>query len=348
MLGYSRAEDRTTLHEDDTSVGTRFIESASSKKDALLSLLKSFVRNRPYSYAKYASGAFAESVDEAIASGRYDVLIIDHAQMGWLLERRGTLPVIVIEHNVEYDLYRKLYHETPVLKWPLKALYRREYRLMYGIEKTLIAAAAQVWTLNDDDKRALAEHFGAEQVHAIHIPGGFDTYADLPKTYGVAMLGTWSWEANRKGLEWFVDAVMPYLDARIDVHVGGVGAEWIKGRYANLVHHGFVEDAQAFLARARCIAVPSTSGSGIQIKTLDAISTGVPVVTTSVGVRGIDALPQSVSVADDPRLFAQRAEAAVSGYNAGDRSGHTWSVRRKSAFEATLSALLRGISGKGE
>jgi glycosyltransferase involved in cell wall biosynthesis len=344
VFGYRRQDDNQSHHENDEIVDTKYIESASSKIDALFSLLKSFVKNKPYSYAKYCSSKYINKVRNEISSGKYDALIIDHAQMSWLLKANTNLPVIFIEHNVEFDLYRELSLNTPAAKLFLKTLYFREYKLMHAIEKEIITGADQVWTLNDTDKTNLVNSFNAKHVHSIHIPGGFETFLEVKeKEYSVAMLGTWSWDANRKGLEWFVDSVLPSLNNNIDVHVGGVGAEWVKDQYENVIYHGFVDDAQEFLSKSKCIIVPSTSGSGIQIKTLDAISTGVPVVTTSIGVRGIDALPNTVHVVDDAKMFAKKMEDTVD-HDTSDKSGYDWSVQRKNEFKNKLQILVGDVN----
>ena len=67
---------------------------------------------------------------------------------------------------------------------------------------------------------------------------------------------------------------------------------------------GFVEDAATFLGGGRVVAVPAVAGSGIQVKTLDAIAAGRPTVATTLALRGIDSPPATVRVADEPAEMA--------------------------------------------
>ena len=54
--------------------------------------------------------------------------------------------------------------------------------------------------------------------------------------------------------------------------------------------------------------VPIRIGSGIRVKVLDAMSHGVPVISTSVGCEGIPALDESeVLIRDDTKGFADAA-----------------------------------------
>jgi glycosyltransferase involved in cell wall biosynthesis len=52
--------------------------------------------------------------------------------------------------------------------------------------------------------------------------------------------------------------------------------------------------------------VPIQAGSGIRIKTLEAMALGVPVVSTTVGAQGLDVThTQELMLADQPDEFAQ-------------------------------------------
>jgi glycosyltransferase involved in cell wall biosynthesis len=55
----------------------------------------------------------------------------------------------------------------------------------------------------------------------------------------------------------------------------------------NVFIHGKVTDLKAFLGENGILLVPLRSGSGIRIKILEALSMGVPVVSSTVGFEGI-------------------------------------------------------------
>jgi hypothetical protein len=86
----------------------------------------------------------------------------------------------------------------------------------------------------------------------------------------------------------------------------------------------------------------------VQIKTLDAVATGLPVVATSVALRGIDDPPSTVTLADDPRAFA----AALARLAAQPRDEQAlaaaiaWTTRRAERFRtAVAEAAARVIAG---
>jgi polysaccharide biosynthesis protein PslH len=148
------------------------------------------------------------------------------------------------------------------------------------------------------------------------------------------LLGTWTWQPNQEGLQWFFECVYPRLPTSISIQVAGKGADWLQNRYPNVRYCGFVPDAQAFIAQAKVMAIPVVSGGGIQIKTLEAISSGVSIVATPTALRGITDYPRSVKVASAPQEFADRAIELISQPTTDHqrRDAMVWSQKRWGDF----------------
>jgi len=75
---------------------------------------------------------------------------------------------------------------------------------------------------------------------------------------------------------------------------------------------GFVPDIAVELARADIVAVPVRYGSGTRVKILEAFAHRIPVVSTAVGVEGIDAADGvHLLVGDSPETFATACAALL-------------------------------------
>jgi glycosyltransferase involved in cell wall biosynthesis len=69
---------------------------------------------------------------------------------------------------------------------------------------------------------------------------------------------------------------------------------------------GYVDDLEPYLEKAAVMVVPLRAGGGMRVRILEAFARGMPVVTTSIGLEGIDARSgEEVLVADDPQDFAR-------------------------------------------
>jgi glycosyltransferase involved in cell wall biosynthesis len=305
VCGYVRSGDSHKKLNHERPVGVRHIETETARIKALVWFLGALLRSQAYSVYKYISREYQESVRRLIGQNNYALCVIDHAQMGWILKiLPADLPVVFVAHNVEEKIYatqaknsRNLFRQK---------VMRREQRLIDRLERSLAAKSLQVWTLSTAD----ASYFGSFAgvgAFSLGVPSAFDPPGSDFVTFerDIGILGTWTWGPNALGLEWFFAEVYPKLPEKLRIHVAGKGAEWLINKYANVEYLGFVNNAAEFLKSSRVVAIPSTQGSGIQIKTLDAIASGAPVVATSVALRGIECPPSSVVVADHCDAFAR-------------------------------------------
>ena len=116
---------------------------------------------------------------------------------------------------------------------------------------------------------------------------------------------------NSDALSWFIRDVFPLvrrtLPAVILTVAGEVTRDKIKGLdLTNIVFSGYIPDLLPCYEKARIFIAPLRYGAGIKGKILEAMSYGLPIVTTAVGAEGIglgdgeDAL-----IATDRDAFAQ-------------------------------------------
>src|SRR3712207_1579289 len=84
VVGYLRKGDALEHEPKQTLVvDERYTETSKSKVYPILWLGLSFLKSLPYSSTKYYSSAYVKLVNEHLSSGSYDVVIIDHSQLGW-------------------------------------------------------------------------------------------------------------------------------------------------------------------------------------------------------------------------------------------------------------------------
>ena len=53
---------------------------------------------------------------------------------------------------------------------------------------------------------------------------------------------------------------------------------------------GFVEDVSSWFSSSLCLVAPLILGAGVKIKILEALSSGIPVITNDIGIEGIRAV----------------------------------------------------------
>lgn len=279
VFGFARTE--ASVPNGSTRVEIRAVESASAGWAKYGWLLRSFLSGAPYICEKFRSSAYLDHLHGATRLGKADVLVIDHAQMGWLLPFAETLALntVLIAHNHEAALYQaEAARQTSGIK---RAMLGRDSALVDILEHRLADQADQVWTLSASESSAFSAMTRQHKISLMPLAGRMlpARPARHPIRYDIGLLGTWSWDVNGQGLDWFVQRVMPLLPKQLQVRVAGRGSERVNGKQANLVGMGFVDDPVRFVHEARVLAVPTIAGAGIQLKTIEAIASGTPTST---------------------------------------------------------------------
>ena len=314
VLGYMRKDDVFELNPQEILVDQRYIETKKAKFYPILWLILSILIVLPYSAAKYYSQAYIKTVKNLLSNNKYDAVIIDHPQLGWLeplIKDKDKL--ITIAHNIEHEIYLDSYKNARNLisRW----IYKREAHLVKQMEDKLATTAREIWALTEHDAKYFStlEGAGAGKVRVSHLPPGLEKLPDkqIGKEFDIGLIGSWPWKPNEEGLQWFLQKVYPHLSTNLSIHVAGRGAEWLIDKYPNIKYRGFVPDAQEFMAQAKVVAIPILSGGGIQIKTLDAIASGSAIVATPVALRGISDPPQTLQRAKQPEDFANLLVSAI-------------------------------------
>ena len=341
ILAYLRPDDPPPA-PGEVCVGRRRLETRDAGIRALAWGLRAVAAREPYTVAKWRSRGYSRAVRDAMAE-QPEAVIVDHAGLRAFAPFADPkpAPMVFIAHNAEGEMYGRLAEESRgrAGRW----VNAREARLIRGVERELAGRVDQVWTLTDSDAGYFRDLDPAADVRTLEVASAMAPPAEPPEPEcDVAVIGSWNWDANARGLRWFADEVVPRLPEDMSVAVAGRGADWLAGRSANVEVRGVVADAQRFMAAGRVVAVPSVAGGGIQIKTLDAIACGAPVVATEVAARGIGDLPSSVAIARDAEAFAAEVvRLATSADRDAARSGAlAWSEARRRRFRAAINSWV--------
>lgn len=119
---------------------------------------------------------------------------------------------------------------------------------------------------------------------------------------------------NVEGLRWFLSEVWPAFAAsaaRLHVY-GRVGSAIDATCHDNLQLHGLVEDLAAVYQASDLIINPVRFGAGLKIKTVEALASGLPLITTTEGARGLAPhAGRAFLVADDAAGFKQHLQTLL-------------------------------------
>lgn len=295
--------------------------AASTAMKRLLQI-QSLLTPRSYEWLAHREDAFAKTLDSMLAEDRYDVVHFEFPYMASYKTRKahrnGAGPVFLLdEHNIEYDIIRQTADAGG-------GLFRRAYSAINW--RKLRAEELSSWTRLDgctltsarDQERLLAD---APKTRTAVVPNGVDLESFRlrespapiePKT--LLFFGAIDYYPNTDGLRFFLDEVMPRLRAQIPgVRLRVVGKsppeEILARRAPDVEVTGEVPDVRPHIERAAAVVVPLRLGGGTRLKVLEAMAMGKAVISTTLGVEGLDVKDgRDVLIADDPEGFVKQTE----------------------------------------
>lgn len=212
------------------------------------------------------------------------------------------LPVVLDAHNVESEVVSRLAQRHPS-RWRRHA-YAWTSAWARRWELGAAGNAAQVWAVSEQEAR----WFRAACGDVVVIPNGVDIPDEPPplsRDASLIFVGSLHAQFNRDGLAWFLHHCWPGIRAGSPtavLHVVGAGAEDFRGD--GIVAHGFVPRLEDVYRLARVAIIPLQDGAGTRLKALEAMAYSRPIVSTTIGVEGIDLIPErDALVADDAAAF---------------------------------------------
>lgn len=219
-------------------------------------------------------------------------------------------PILLDTH----DLQARQYVLRNQSGWTLPVTAR--YEDMLEFELSCMRQADVLIHLNDEEATTF-EKLLPDKRHALLYPavppiepgpGGEDLIIVASANY-----------ANFVGLVWFLTEVLPLApDVSVQI-LGNIDREVRRRapklfkRYAALFR-GRVEDLDAAYARAAAVLLPTTRGHGISIKTIEAMSSGAPLIATPHAFRGLSldlAALGNVTLAANAAAFAAALRCAA-------------------------------------
>ncbi len=276
--------------------------------------VKSLFTGRPFLIERDDSLAMRQAIHRLLDQHAFDAVHADQLSMAQFAVDLPLSLRILDEHNAVWTIVQRAARREG--RGPLRLPAEIECWKLRRYEGQICRRFDRVTVVSEDDRVAL-ERASQSRLPTATIPIAVDTSelafrpraADARRILSVA---TMFYPPNAEGVHWFATEVFPLVrraipDAQLDV----VGSR-PPARITRLATPdnginvtGYVADLEPLLRRSAVLIVPVHAGSGMRVKILEAFARGIPVVSTRVGVEGIDVRAgEHLLVADEPREFA--------------------------------------------
>lgn len=275
-------------------------------RNLFLSLLTPY----PFLVSIYLSRHFREAITRELGRGDYDLI---HAETFYIMPNlpQTKIPTLLVEQTIEYLVYQQFVRDFKF--WPVKPLLYFDVLKINLWEKYYWRRASRLAAMSDSDRQMMNQTVKDKKVDVVAngVDGEFFSRVKPHGGQTVLFIGNFKWLPNRDAAHFLVKDIWPKIVARLpQARLLIVGrnptAEITALAGPGIKIDGDVADIRTAFSQASVLLAPIRNGRGTKYKVLEAMACGLPVVTTKLGIEGIEA-DGSVLVAESGQALAAAA-----------------------------------------
>ena len=286
-----------------------------------ISFLINLLSNIPYQISRFVKKDYKVKLISLLNQNKYDYILLETVYLTPyipLIKRYSSAKVLLRTHNMEYEIWERLYKGANwgvsklLYKWLAHQMFRYESFRLHDIDY-LIAIS---------DRELLMFKAFYPSLNGMVVPitwnASKESYQKTLKSnaqnISLFFIGSLDWKPNQEGLIWFLSKVWPLCYARFPHLTFYVAGRNMPDKIKQLnidgvIMMGEVKDAYSFVNQHDIAIVPLLSGSGMRAKIIEAMALGKVIITTSIGLEGIEAKDTyDVCLADSPEDFVNVIE----------------------------------------
>lgn len=274
------------------------------KQWTISNILQTGFSSSPFLSVGHSNKSLKYKLRELLAVNKYDLIHIETFYVAPNLPRNvfGQIPTVLAEHNIEYLVYKRFLKISPAVVKPFLMIDVEKIKYW---EKWFWKKVTKLVAVSEEEKMLM----NREDVEV--VPNGVDIDSfkfiekDNEKDKRILFIGDFRWIQNRDSISWILKDIWPIVRNEIKAKLWIVGRKIpgsIKETYSAsdvIFDENASESTPEIFKKSSVLLAPIRVGGGTSFKILEAMASGVPVVTTNLGIEGIKAIDKrEVMVAD--------------------------------------------------
>lgn len=279
-------------------------------------------------YNRYVCGMSNEhlaNILEIIKKEKITIVFLCSSLFGQIArhikEQDHCVKVISYFHNVEYIFFKQLVEHD----MSLKNIYR-PYIAKYN-EKLAVKYSDIIICINNRDSQMINElyHREADGVIPISIADTFEPYKpqSTQRPLNLLFIGSYFYP-NIEAVAFLEDKVLPYIDAKLTIV--GSGMDKLKKKSEKTSIYSNVPSLALFYQKADAVILPIFSGSGMKIKTCEAMMHGKIIFGTNEAFEGYITSPTFAIKCNTDKEFINTINKYKSDSNYSEESRKNFSL----------------------
>ena len=275
-----------------------------SKPRILFGMVSAFLKGLPMQCGYFYNRKAAKKVDALIEKHQPDILYGQLVRVAEYIRHKSIPKAIDYQDVFSYGMKRR----RDIASWITRPVFNMEYQRLCRYEAKVFDEF-DVKTIISKPDRDLIPHPKKDEI--LIIPNGVDHEFFKPqqqeKRYDIVFTGNMSYAPNVNAVDYLANEILPLVwkevpEAKMYIAGATPDPKVRKAASDRIIISGWLDDIRDAYAQSRVFIAPMRIGTGLQNKLLEAMSMGLPAITTPLANASLGAKP------DEEILVGSNAE----------------------------------------